>query len=58
MTSVLAQREYDRSMCTAGREQRECSVSWPEKKAVKILGVVHRGIMKRKVRESERRKQN
>lgn len=33
MTSVLIQKEHDRSICTAGREERKGSVSWPDKKA-------------------------
>lgn len=57
VTNVLAQKEYGRSMCTAGTEDRECSISWPDKKAVSRLGVGHRGIMESKVKESERRQQ-
>ena len=57
MTSVLIQKEHDRSICTAGREERKGSVSWPDKKAERRLAGDHRGTMERKIRESERRKQ-
>lgn len=57
VTSVLIQKGHDRSTCTAGREEREGSVSRPDKKAERRLAVDHRGTMERKVRESDRRKQ-
>lgn len=57
VTSILIQKGHDRSTCTAGREEREGSVSRPDKKAERRLAVDHRGTMERKVRESDRRKQ-
>lgn len=42
VTSVLAQKGYGRSMCIAGTEDRECSISWSDKKAGRRLGVGQR----------------
>ena len=58
VATVLAQKEYSKSMCIAGTEDRESSVSQPDKKKVlRSLGVGHRSIMETKVRESKKKKQ-